>query len=359
MKLILKLFTISLIIGLSMGRWLYGPFNSFAETPQAVGETRIYYFTEDHLGNIDTVTDEQGDIVERRDYLPYGATPSHIQEAEESAEMHSYNGKEQDENGLYYYGARYYDPTIGRFTTQDPWEGDLTDPQTLNKYSYVRNNPIKFIDPTGMFNEETGAIEKGDTSKKIKEGINKKWDTNYSWNQIVNLNSGILKGVKDLSKVTGKILIPNLDVPDITRDLTQKMHDYSKDKKLKNPLYFKEKFQDGGDWDLKSQPGIYCTQKSCGGQEYENYVFRAKEVRYDYPGNSLYGYVGMSKYVQAWLPALTFFTGQKNNLNTLLYYAGQNQMTKPGVPQQGSCNGDDCNDRDAIINGAMLQLGNY
>ncbi|PIZ70845.1 hypothetical protein COY07_06070 [Candidatus Peregrinibacteria bacterium CG_4_10_14_0_2_um_filter_43_11] len=48
-----------------------------------------------------------------------------------------------------YYGARYYDPVIGRFTSMDPWEGDLKDPQTLNKYSYARNNPVRYVDPTG------------------------------------------------------------------------------------------------------------------------------------------------------------------------------------------------------------------
>jgi RHS repeat-associated protein len=54
-----------------------------------------------------------------------------------------------DPTGFYYYGARYYDPATGRFTTRDPVFGDLTDPQSLNRYSYCRNNPHKYVDKNG------------------------------------------------------------------------------------------------------------------------------------------------------------------------------------------------------------------
>ena len=50
---------------------------------------------------------------------------------------------------MYYYGARYYDPAIGRFTTRDPKKGDLMNPQSLNPYVYCMNNPMKYIDPDG------------------------------------------------------------------------------------------------------------------------------------------------------------------------------------------------------------------
>jgi RHS repeat-associated protein len=54
------------------------------------------------------------------------------------------------ETGLDYAHARYYQPRFGRFMTVDPLFGDIGDPQSLNLYSYVRNNPINFIDPTGQ-----------------------------------------------------------------------------------------------------------------------------------------------------------------------------------------------------------------
>jgi RHS repeat-associated protein len=72
----------------------------------------------------------------------------------DKAELHiapgdrfQYTGQEYDaETGLYYYGARYYDAGIGRFTTQDP----LGTIDGTNLYTYVRNNPVNLIDPTGM-----------------------------------------------------------------------------------------------------------------------------------------------------------------------------------------------------------------
>ena len=51
--------------------------------------------------------------------------------------------------GLYYYGARYYDATIGRFISADTLVQSPANPQTLNRYSYVLNNPLRYVDPSG------------------------------------------------------------------------------------------------------------------------------------------------------------------------------------------------------------------
>lgn len=50
---------------------------------------------------------------------------------------------------LYNYGARFYDPEVGRFITPDSIAPDYKNPQSLNRYAYVQNNPLKYIDPTG------------------------------------------------------------------------------------------------------------------------------------------------------------------------------------------------------------------
>lgn len=64
---------------------------------------------------------------------------------------YKFTGKERDtETGLDLMGARYYNNAMGRFMTTDPLGGPPEDPQTLNKYSYVRNNPLRYTDPTGM-----------------------------------------------------------------------------------------------------------------------------------------------------------------------------------------------------------------
>jgi RHS repeat-associated protein len=60
-----------------------------------------------------------------------------------------FTGQRQDNTGLYYYGARYYDPEIGRFISADTIVSSPANPQSLNRYSYCLNNPLKYIDPSG------------------------------------------------------------------------------------------------------------------------------------------------------------------------------------------------------------------
>ena len=66
---------------------------------------------------------------------------------------HKITGKEEDCSGLYYFGARYYDKSLGRWITPDPasMPSDLrlNDPQSFNPYVYCRNNPLRLIDPDG------------------------------------------------------------------------------------------------------------------------------------------------------------------------------------------------------------------
>lgn len=113
----------------------------------------LYYPHSDHLGGSSVITDSAGAMVQLLDYYPFGETRIDRNFAGSTVdESHKFTGQELDEDsGLYYYGARYYSPTIGRFLSQDPASGDLANPQTLNKYSYVLNNPLRYTDPTGMW----------------------------------------------------------------------------------------------------------------------------------------------------------------------------------------------------------------
>lgn len=60
-----------------------------------------------------------------------------------SGNRFEFTGKEQDSNGLHFYGARYYDSNLGRFLSKDPIPAS-------EAYSYVNNNPLNYVDPTGM-----------------------------------------------------------------------------------------------------------------------------------------------------------------------------------------------------------------
>jgi len=78
---------------------------------------------------------------------------------DEEAGGYKYTGQREVVSiGLYYYGARYYNPSIGRFVTEDTYPGQMIDPQSQNLYVYVSNNPLRYVDPTGHYiieNEES------------------------------------------------------------------------------------------------------------------------------------------------------------------------------------------------------------
>ena len=112
----------------------------------------VYYYFVDHLGNTRSMTAAAGSVCFKADYLPYGAenTPSGFTNSCNTS--YKFTGYERDaETGLDYAFARYYNQRLGRFMSADPLGGDTGDPQSLNRYAYVRNNPINGTDPTGMF----------------------------------------------------------------------------------------------------------------------------------------------------------------------------------------------------------------
>jgi RHS repeat-associated protein len=81
-----------------------------------------------------------------------------------------YTGQRLDGTGLYYYNARYYDPTIGRFISPDNTIPDVNNPQAFNRYSYVVNNPIKYVDPSGLDYVVLGGNSSTDTDRAFYAG---------------------------------------------------------------------------------------------------------------------------------------------------------------------------------------------
>jgi RHS repeat-associated protein len=114
------------------------------------GGLSLNYFHSDHLGSSNVITDSSGAQVEYCEYTPYGSFSRHTTQ-DPGRTRHYFTGKELDNTGLYFYGARYYDPGLGRFITADTIVQAPYDPQSLNRYSYCRNNPLKYVDPTGHF----------------------------------------------------------------------------------------------------------------------------------------------------------------------------------------------------------------
>ncbi|MFA7061591.1 MAG: FG-GAP-like repeat-containing protein, partial [Pedobacter sp.] len=110
-------------------------------------DSKLLYYHPDHQGSTSVVTDAAGNKAEDLAYFPFGETR---QESGTAAVNHMYTGQELDyETGLYNYNARIYDPDLGRFLTPDTIVPDPGNPQSLNRYSYVQNNPVNAIDPSG------------------------------------------------------------------------------------------------------------------------------------------------------------------------------------------------------------------
>jgi RHS repeat-associated protein len=104
-----------------------------------------FYVHQDALGSTRLVVSQSGGIKFSTNYIPYGATFTPT-----GSQTFKYIGQPYDSTtGLCYFGARYYDPSVGRFITQDTLPGDKFDPLTLNLYIYARDNPMVFTDPTG------------------------------------------------------------------------------------------------------------------------------------------------------------------------------------------------------------------
>ncbi|MGB4801058.1 MAG: RHS repeat-associated core domain-containing protein, partial [Anaerolineae bacterium] len=110
----------------------------------------VRWLATDHLGSTSITVNENGAPDAELRYKPwgesrytFGATPT----------KRRFTGQVLDDvaGGLYFYNARYYDPTLGRFTQADTLVPQPQNPQSLNRYSYALNNSVRFSDPSGHY----------------------------------------------------------------------------------------------------------------------------------------------------------------------------------------------------------------
>ena len=113
----------------------------------------VCYLHQDALESTRFETTSTVSIKFTSNYMPHGCNY-----ALSGKEVFMYTGKPHDSaTGLYCLGARFYDPTTGRFVTQDSHPGSVADPMTLNLYVYARDNPERYVDPGGhIFIDEGG-----------------------------------------------------------------------------------------------------------------------------------------------------------------------------------------------------------
>ncbi|MHB8770119.1 MAG: C1 family peptidase [Syntrophales bacterium] len=132
--------------GTVITRYIHGPGIDEPLTMERNGE--LYYYHADDLGSIIVLTNSTGTVVQSYRYDAFGnilnGMPTVVQ-------PYTYAAREYDpETGLYFYRARYYDPKAGRFITKDP----IGFAGGINVYAYVNNNPVRYIDPMGLYNED-------------------------------------------------------------------------------------------------------------------------------------------------------------------------------------------------------------
>lgn len=136
----------------------------------ALPVTTIHYQFENQLGSVTLELDELGAVISYEEYYPYGGTSYQAGRslAEVSLKRYRYTRKERDEeSGLYYHGARYYAPWLGRWISCDP-AGAV---DGINLYAYVDCRPTSFVDPDGRQKKPPAAAEKPIWSDYFAEAV--------------------------------------------------------------------------------------------------------------------------------------------------------------------------------------------
>ena len=149
------------------------------------------HFLYDGLGSTANVTSGSGTTLTSYSYDVFGAIRS---QTVPHANHWLFTGEQRDSgSNLYYLRARYYDPSIGRFLSQDPVSGYSHFPQSQHTYAYAYNNPVVWTDPSGQFGipitAAVGAVVGGTAAglstlavDVLEDGkINKSWQE-YGWN---------------------------------------------------------------------------------------------------------------------------------------------------------------------------------
>lgn len=131
--------------GILKATYLYGNGLQIHQKDDATGK-KYYYFFNNH-SDVTALTDSNGKVLTVYDYGAYGEDNSRGEKIENPFK---YFGQYFDEEtGSYYLRARYYDPSLMRFTSEDSYSGKAVDPLSLNRYLYCLGNPVLFTDSTG------------------------------------------------------------------------------------------------------------------------------------------------------------------------------------------------------------------
>jgi len=169
----------------------------------------VYFLLTDHLGSTAVTADGNGARTAELWYkpwgeyrgTPYGTTPT----------SYRFTGQREDASiGLYFYNARYYDSTLGRFIQPDTIVPNPGDPQSLNRYSYVGNNPLRYTDPSGHgYCEDLDCVVKTDARTGHLAGLGDKWGIAMTGPWESENEWMVYEGVRTISERVGEHLAKN------------------------------------------------------------------------------------------------------------------------------------------------------
>ena len=168
------------------------------------GTESVQYFYNDHLGSRRAVTDSAGAVQAKIDYSVWGVpTVTNYNGYDGSLDV-SYTGKEADATKLYYFNARYYDRSMGRFITEDPARNGM------NWFAYCNNNPLSLTDPTGLIVVEYSSHYKMNeglwSTELLGYGTDRKNETVGKIGCTVDTLANMIKTVDPGSSVTPKAI---------------------------------------------------------------------------------------------------------------------------------------------------------
>jgi len=156
-----------------------------AGKPPGIDVDQVRYSHSDHLGSSVTEIDQRAQIISRESYYAFGGTASMAARSQIEADYKfiRYSGEEADATGLYYYGARYYAPWLCRWVSSDP----AGDEDGLNRYAFVGNNPMTYVDTNGQTRTPAELKRQADYSMNFLSAANRQMDVLER--QIDNLSS--------------------------------------------------------------------------------------------------------------------------------------------------------------------------
>lgn len=247
------------------------------KVPTGTAESQLYYLFSDHLSSTSVTYDVTTGVTQTLRYYPYGR----VRGSDNIPTDRRFTGQRWDATiGLYDYRARFYDPYLNRWIQPDSIVPSPGDPQSLNRYSYVRNNPVRYRDPSGHALEDGYGILWRYTPEGQLRAINLfapgagHSDRDLTYFAVMQADS--MAGSEEVQWI-------NL----ANDSVVAKPYAY---------LAFRNLVKDGARWDIKDEMRFQldsrsfrlCSRQACGWYEYSVL------------GNILYGFTGAEANFAEW-----------------------------------------------------------